>query len=70
MHSLPPPESHYNVTMEEDDNKFKITCQRCNDILTFSGGSGDLLYINFLYAVMSTLGLYPEDLVPENYYFK
>ena len=56
--------------MEEDDNKFKTTCQRCNDILTCSGGSGDLLYINFLYAVMSTLGLYPEDLVPENYYFK
>ena len=30
----------YFVTMEEDDNQLKITCQRCNDFLTYPGRSG------------------------------
>ena len=51
--------------MEEDGNRLKITRQRCNSFNTCSGGSGELLYIKFFHAVMYTLGLYPEDIVPE-----
>ena len=49
--------------MEEECNKFKITCQRCNGFVTCSVNSGEVLYITFLHAGMSTIGLYPEDLV-------
>ena len=51
--------------MEEDDNQFKITCQRCNAFVTCKGRNGELLYINFLCGVFSTLGLYPEYIDPE-----
>ena len=30
MHSLVPLVKHYDFTMEDHDNKSKITCQRCN----------------------------------------
>ena len=53
--------------MEEDDNTFKTTCQFCNGFVTCSGRSEELLYITFLRYGISTLGLYPEELVPENY---
>ena len=31
---------HYNVTMVEDDNQFKMTCQKFNCFVTCSGSSG------------------------------
>ena len=30
---------HYFVTMEEDDNKLKMTCQHCNSFVTCYGKS-------------------------------
>ena len=65
MCSLVTPVNQYFVTMEEDGNQFKITCQHCNDFVTCSGSSVDLLYITFLHSGISTLGLYPEDIISE-----
>ena len=59
MPSLVPPIKHYNVNMVEYYNQFKITCQRFNGFVTCSGRSGELLYVTFLHAGMSTLVLYP-----------
>ena len=56
--------------MEDDENQPKTTCQCCNDFLTCLGRSRELLYIKFLYNVMYNLGIYPEELVTENFYFK
>ena len=61
--------NHYFLTMEEDDNQFKITCQRFNSFVICSGRSVEVLYITFLCDGMSTLGLYPEKLFKENFYF-
>ena len=58
------------MTMEEDDNQLKITCQRCNGFVKFKGRSGELLYITFFHAELSTIGTYPEDLGQENFYFQ
>ena len=41
MRSLVPLVKQYNVTI--DDNKFNITCQCCNILVTFKGSSGELL---------------------------
>ena len=57
LRSLVPLVKHYFLTMEEDDNKFKITCQQFNGFVTGLGRSGELLYTKFLYAGLSTLGL-------------
>ena len=51
--------------MEEDGNQFKITCQSCNDFVACSGSKVELLYITFLHSGLSTLGLYPEDIISE-----
>ena len=56
--------------MEDNDNKFKIICQYCNVFVTRSERSEELPNITFLHARISTLGLYPEELVPENYHFR
>ena len=56
--------------MEEDDNLFKITCQLCNGFVTCKGRSGELLYINFINYGLSTIGLYTEDIDPENFHFQ
>ena len=50
--------------MEEDDNLFKILCQRCNGFVTGKDRSGELLYITFIHAGFSTLGLYTEEIDP------
>ena len=47
-----------------------MTCQRLNGFLTCKVGSVELLYITFLHAGLSTLGLYPEDLDSEIFYFQ
>ena len=49
--------------MEEDDTLFKITCQSCNVFVKCKGKSGELLYINFIHAIFSTLVLYPKSLI-------
>ena len=56
--------------MEEDDNIFKITCQRCNGFVTCECRSGELICITFLHYVFSALWLYTEELDPENFYFE
>ena len=61
---------HYFVTMKDYDNKCKRTCQRCNGFSICTGGTGELLYITFLCAVSSTIGIYSEDLDAENVYFQ
>ena len=70
LRSLVPLVKHSFVTMEEDDNIFKITCQCFNGFVTCKGGSGELLYINFLHAGLSTLVIYPEYLDNKNFYFQ
>ena len=60
----------YFVTMEEDDNQLKITCQLCNGVVTCSIRSGELLDITFLHSGTSTLGIYPEDIFAEIFYFQ
>ena len=57
------------MTMEEEDNQFNINIQCCDCFVTCSGRSGDLLYITFLHSGMSTIGIYPGDIVPEVFYF-
>ena len=57
--------NQYFVTKEENGNHFKITCQSCNDISDFWGSSVELLYIAFLHSEISTLGLYPKDIISE-----
>ena len=69
LRSLVPLVKHYFVTMEEDENKSKITFQCCNGSVICSGRSVELLRINFLHACMSTLGLYPEYIDPVHLYF-
>ena len=56
--------------MLEDDNQLRITFQRCNGFVTCSAWIAEVLYINFLCAGMSTLGLYPEEIVPGDFYFQ
>ena len=61
---------HYHVTVEDDDDKpFKTSCKRSNLFIIFSVKIQELLYINFLRAGMSTIGLNPEELVPELLFF-
>ena len=48
---------NYHVTMEEDYNQFKVNYQRCNGFVEISGRRGELIYIKFLHAGMSTLVL-------------
>ena len=51
--------------MEEDDNQIKITCKLCNGFVTFKVRSAEILYITFIHAGLSTLGLYTEEIHPE-----
>ena len=52
------------------DKLLKITCQHCNESVRYTDKSGELLYINFLHACMSTLGIYPEDIFTEIFFFQ
>ena len=56
--------------MEEYDNQFKITCQHFNGFLTCKVRSVELIYITFLHAGFSTLGIYTDELDPEIFYFQ
>ena len=71
--SLVPPVKHQYVTMQQDDTQddtlLKITSQSCNGFLTYKVRSEELIYITFIYYVLSTLVIYPEYLDPENFYF-
>ena len=69
FHSFVPLVKNYHVNYEEDDKPIEIACKHCNGFVRFSGRSGELLYINFIHADMYTIGLYPGELVPENFYF-
>ena len=61
----------YRVTYVDDDDKpSKITCQRCNGYVRCDGKNGELIYITFLHAGMSTLGIYPKELSPEKFFFR
>ena len=60
MSSLVPLVKHYNVTMGEDDNKLKITCQICKVFVTCYGKSGELLYTTSIHDGMYTIGIDPE----------
>ena len=70
MSSLVALVKHYFVTMEEDDNKLRITHQHCNGFVTCSGRSVELIYTTFIHAGMYTLGLYPDEIVSETFYFR
>ena len=59
-----------NVNMDKDDNQLKITRQSCNVFVTCYSTSGELLYIKFTHYGMSNLGLYPDGIVPKNFYFQ
>ena len=55
------------MTLDDDNKRIKITCQRCNGFLIYLGSIIELIYHKFLYNGMSTLGLYPEDIELENF---
>ena len=55
------------MTIEENDNKFKIACKQCNLFVTYKGRSGELIHITFLHDGISTLGLYNGDIDPESF---
>ena len=57
------------MNMDEDDTLLKITYQRCNGFVTCKISSGELLYIKFLHAVLSTFVLYPEYILQEIFTF-
>ena len=67
---LVPLVKQYFVTVEEVYNQFKIACQYCSYFLTCKGCCVELLYITFLRAVFSTLGLFPGDIYLETFYFQ
>ena len=58
------------MTLEEDGNKFKISCQHYDDFVICSDNSGELIYMSFLHYRTYTLELYPEKLSTENLYFR
>ena len=60
LRSFVPLVENNHVTEDNDDKPFKITCKSCNKIVRCAVKSVELIYINFLHAVMSTLGLCPE----------
>ena len=70
LYSLVTLVKHYHVTMEEDYNQFKITCQCCNGFVTCYGVNVELIYITFLHAIISTLGIYPEELILEIFFYQ
>ena len=59
----------YFFTVKNDDSSFKIICQRCNCFVTCKGSSGEMLHIIFIYAVLSTLRLYPGEFDTEKLLF-
>ena len=66
FHSFVPLVKYYNLTYEEDNKPLKINCRLFDGFFTCSEKSGELLYITFIHDEMSTLGIYSEDIVPEN----
>ena len=52
------------------DKTLKLTFKYCNKYVIYDVKSGELLYINFLHEFMSTLGLYPEGISPEIFFFQ
>ena len=56
--------------MDDVDKLFKITCQCCNGYLICAVRNGELLYITFLHAGMSSIVLYPEDIYLEQFLFQ
>ena len=48
---------------------FKINCQNCNEYVSLVRKSGKLISINFLHEGMSTIGIYPEGINPQNLFF-
>ena len=56
------------MTLEDDDKPFKTTCKQYIGFLIFSGKIGELLYIIFIHAGVYNIGLYPKDIVPENFH--
>ena len=60
---------HYHLIYEEYDKPLKTTCKWCSVFVRYSGRIGEPLYITFIHYGISTIGIYPEDIVPENFYF-
>ena len=56
--------------MEDNDNLFKITCQRCSFFVTCKYRSGELLLTTFIHDGLSNIGLYPEFIDPENFFLQ
>ena len=58
------------MTYEDDDKTLNMTYQYCNVFVRCSDSSAEILYINFMHSDESTIGLYPEYLDTENFYFQ
>ena len=56
--------------MDKYDHQIKIICQLFYVVVTSSGMNREIIYITFLNSGMSTLGLYPEYVVPEFFYLQ
>ena len=62
---------HYHVNYVYDDNKpFIITYKYCNRLIICAGKSGELIFIPFIHADMSTIGILPEDISPGHFFFQ
>ena len=61
---------YYYIDLVDDDKKiFKITCKHCNGYIQCAEKSGEMLYINFIHTGMTSLGLSPEEIYPDNFFF-
>ena len=57
------------LTTEENDNQLKITCQHYNCFVTCTVRSVEILYITCIHSRLPNIGLYPEEIDPENFFF-
>ena len=56
--------------VDDDDKPLKIHCSHCNRYIKISGRSGEILYVNFLHAGMTNIGLYPKYLDTKQFLFQ
>ena len=66
---VPLVKDYYATLMSHDKKLFKNTCQHCNGYVKCSGKIGKILYINFIHEGMISIGISPEDINPDNYFF-
>ena len=63
--------NYFHVTWKNNaDKTLQITCKHFNRYVKLSSKSGELIYTTFLHTGMVSLGLYPEEIDPDNIFFQ